>query len=220
MTTTKESPVRQCPACGAKITRPELSLCAYCGAPVGLLSKDEARQAGEESVTMRRLAKMADHKLYASAMAWDPPDSERVQAGRRSVRRGRLLFVVGLALAAALVAGTDAWGPGPALGLVGAGAMAVVGGLRALGGKKFVDEGSKLPVLKRPALVVDRRSETTIQGSRGLTVYTFTLEFADGSVGDFRFPGRGTSYDLMAAGATGMAYTRGAELLAFKPMRV
>ena len=38
--------------------------------------------------------------------------------------------------------------------------------------------------------------------------------------GEFRFPGRGVSYEPMAVGATGLAYTRGTDLLAFKVLRV
>ena len=38
--------------------------------------------------------------------------------------------------------------------------------------------------------------------------------------GEFRFPGRGATFDLMTVGVTGVAYTRGADLLAFKKIRV
>jgi hypothetical protein len=46
------------------------------------------------------------------------------------------------------------------------------------------------------------------------------MEFADGARGEFRFPGRGATFDLMVNGATGVAYSRGADLLAFKKIRV
>ncbi len=221
MTTKTEDVARQCPACGAKITRPELSLCSYCGSPIDLLSKEAPKKDGEESVTMRRLAKMAEHKLYAPAMAWDPPESASVRAAQTGRRRGLALFVVGLLLALlTFTRASEGWNLPNVLALVGAGAMAVVGSLRALQGTRRIAEGLTLPLMKRPALVKDRRSETAIHGSKGFTVYTFTLEFDDGSVGDFRFPGRGTSYDPMAQGATGIAFTRGADLLAFKPIRV
>jgi hypothetical protein len=75
-------------------------------------------------------------------------------------------------------------------------------------------------MLKRASIVLDRRSETEIDGDMGHTNYYFTLEFADGASGEFRFPGRGAAYDLMVNGATGVAYTRGADLLAFKKIRV
>jgi hypothetical protein len=76
------------------------------------------------------------------------------------------------------------------------------------------------PLLKRASIVLDRRSETELDGDIGHTNYYFTLEFADGASGEFRFPGRGAAYDLMVNGATGVAYTRGADLLAFKKIRV
>ena len=76
------------------------------------------------------------------------------------------------------------------------------------------------PLLKRPARVADRRSETTIRGSRGDTTYFFDLEFEDGSRAEFRFPGRGAADNPLTNGVTGIAYTRGVELVAFKRIRV
>ena len=76
------------------------------------------------------------------------------------------------------------------------------------------------PLLKRAAVVLDRRSETEMSGGEGRTTYYFVMEFADTARGEFRFPGRGATFDLMVNGATGVAYTRGADLLAFKKIRV
>jgi hypothetical protein len=48
------------------------------------------------------------------------------------------------------------------------------------------------PLLRRPALVVVRRSEMSMDGQ---TNYYFTLRFDDGSEGEFQRPGLGTMYE-------------------------
>jgi hypothetical protein len=74
--------------------------------------------------------------------------------------------------------------------------------------------------MKRPALVVSRRSETAVRARGHRTVYYFQLELGDGSAGEFAYPGRGTSDDLLVAGNTGIAYTRRQTLVAFRSIRV
>jgi len=69
------------------------------------------------------------------------------------------------------------------------------------------------PLMKRPALVVLRRSEMGVQGDSN---YYFTLRFDDGSEGEFHRPGLGTMYEPMANGYSGIAYTRGADLVDFR----
>jgi hypothetical protein len=70
------------------------------------------------------------------------------------------------------------------------------------------------PLLRRPAMVVVRRSETDAES--GGTNYWFTLRFDDGAEGEFTWPGQGTSYEPLANGYTGVAYTRGAKLVDFR----
>jgi hypothetical protein len=68
-------------------------------------------------------------------------------------------------------------------------------------------------LLRRPAHVVVRRSEMSPKGE---TSYWFMLRFDDGSEGEFRRPGLGTAYEPMANGYSGIAYTRGVELVDFR----
>jgi hypothetical protein len=70
------------------------------------------------------------------------------------------------------------------------------------------------PTLRRPALVVSRRSETSATG--GGTIYFFTLRFDDGSEGEFRRLGQGTMSEPMSNGYSGIAYTRGEDLVDFR----
>ena len=44
----------------------------------------------------------------------------------------------------------------------------------------------------------------------------FMLRFDDGSEGEFRRPGLGTAYEPMANGTSGIAYTRGPDLVDFR----
>ena len=81
-------------------------------------------------------------------------------------------------------------------------------------------EAVERPLLKRPGLIVDRRSDTSIRGWNGFTTYYFTIEFEDGGAGEFRFPGLGAQEDPYPTNLPGVAYTRGTELLHFRHIRV
>ena len=76
-----------------------------------------------------------------------------------------------------------------------------------------------IKVLKRSAYLVRRRSETH-DNIRGDVVYYFLIQFCDGSEGEFRFPGRGVSEELYSNGMTGVAFTRGDELLHMERVRI
>jgi len=79
--------------------------------------------------------------------------------------------------------------------------------------------GGGKPLLVRPAIVAERRSETNLEGHWGArTVYFFTLRFDDGSEGEFKWPGQGLSNEPMTNGQTGIAYTRGQDLIAFRKL--
>ena len=102
----------------------------------------------------------------------------------------------------------------------------VAAGLFALAGYLF-SQGRALqktsisrPLLKRPGLIVDRRSETKIRGWGGRTTYYFKIELEDGVVGEFRYPGLGAREEPYATNLPGVAYTRGEDLLLFRHIRV
>jgi hypothetical protein len=194
-----------------------MSLCAYCGAPLGTASGSAAGAATDPNIA--RLAKMSEHPTFQASMAWSPPECEALQRAERT--RALVPWAIGaavlglLAIGFGAVASLAAW-------LLGAACLA----LAAFAVRAWIEGGRvrrkhlALPLMKRPAIVQDRRSETALGLSSGQTVYFFQLAFADGSEGEFRFPGRGVSYEPMAVGATGLAYTRGTDLLAFKTLRV
>ena len=71
----------------------------------------------------------------------------------------------------------------------------------------------------RPAIVAERRSETHPEGRWGArTTYFFTLRFDDGSEGEFIWPGQGLSNEPLTNGQTGIAYSRGTQLIAFRKL--
>jgi len=206
-----------CPTCGVKITLTHLSLCAYCGSPLAITSGE---RPPVDRTTMRRLAKMTEHADYAEAMTWDPPETLGVQAviARRTPADVALvlggLFALG-GLWSVLSAGNAPLG-WTALGL---GAVAMAWGIATrLSVSRVVVEAGSAPLMRRPAIVADRRSETDVES--GSTLYFFQLQFDDGSEAEFRFPGRGASYEPLVKGNTGLAYTRRQDLLAFRGIRV
>ncbi|MBK7642175.1 MAG: hypothetical protein IPJ19_03870 [Planctomycetes bacterium] len=207
-----------CPNCGAALKRPDLSLCAYCAMP--LMMGGRASVADDE--TTARLKRMREHANFPAAQAFVPPDPEveRVVAKKRN--RGLLLVIFGaLWLAVALLvqflgSGIDLRSPwlwvGDGVALLGILSIVTAAGARAAasGGK---------PLLVRPAIVAERRSETNPEGRYGArTLYFFTLRFDDTSEGEFKWPGQGLSSEPMANGQVGIAYTRGEDLIAFRKL--
>jgi hypothetical protein len=199
-----------CPTCGAKRTRPDSTLCAYCATPFDLVG---ARPAGTESPNLARLARMKDQPGYDEAQAWKPLESFEHQALAARKKRGLAMIAAGVVLAATALV-LPAW-------MAAIGAIVVIAGL----GQVLVAGGSqaamlKLPLLVRPAIVIDRRSETEMGFWNGRTTYFFAMEFADGSDGEFRWPGRGLDHQPLVNGQTGLAFTRGDVLLGFRAIRV
>jgi hypothetical protein len=209
----------QCPACGARITRPELSLCSYCATPLALLAKP----VGANEATLARLAKMREHKDFAEASAWEPHDGDDAPGAVSTGRLGRGLALAGLALlvwagVARLDEGLRALALDPRTWL---GAVALAVGLRfALRTRTLLAHLRRQPVEKRPAIVIDRRSETSPLGMGSQTIYFFSLQFEDGSAGEYSFHGRGGNYEVPMSGSTGLACTRGQRLLELLRMRV
>ncbi len=208
---TAPATTKTCPTCGAPITRDDLSLCSYCGSPVQLGGVKRAAE-GEESPHKARLERMQEKDDWASAIAWEPSPASRYPGAR--VVAVPLLAGSLTALVLTLIFGSYIVGL-----VVGSITLIALFGLN-LKQDPQAPRNPDAPLLKRASIVLDRRSETELDGDMGHTNYYFTLEFADGASGEFRFPGRGAAYDLMVNGATGIAYTRGADLLAFKKIRV
>ena len=212
MPATQQPKLTQCPACGARITRPELSLCSYCATPLGLSSKPE----GASEATLARLAKMREHKDYAEALAWEPHEGDDAPGalparrwGRASLALGTVFLVWGVAARLDEGVGALALDPRVLLGLV-----AFVVGLRLeLRTRALVARLRRTPLERRPAIVIDRRSETSSLGLNAQTIYFFSLQFEDGSAGEFSFHGRGSNYEVPMSGTTGLACTRGRRLL-------
>lgn len=211
-TTTTEAPAKpKCPNCGAVLHRPDLSLCAYCAMPLALGAK-----ATIDDETIQRLKRMREHANFAAAMAFTPRDP------RVEKRAARLLTLGSTALVLGVLAGI-AWGIGrwldPHVTTFGIVSGAVAGFAIVLSFVLLVVPGvlrrssDARPLMKRPALVVLRRSEIGVDGT---TNYFFTLRFDDGSEGEFHRPGLGTMYEPMANGYSGIAYTRGADLVDFR----
>ena len=219
MPATQQPKLTQCPACGARITRPELSLCSYCASPLGLSSKPEAAS----EATLARLARMREHKDYQEAMAWEPHEGDDAPGALPARRWGRALLAAGL--------GLGAWGVGARLG-DGAAALLLdprtILGLLALGlglrlelrTRALIARLRRTPMERRPAIVIDRRSETSPLGIGAQTIYFFSLQFEDGSAGEYSFHGRGSNYEVPMSGTTGLACTRGRRLLEFLRLRV
>ncbi len=207
---TTQAPVRtHCPTCGAKLYRTDLSLCAYCATPLAI---DDAPGRIDDE-TIQRLKRLRDHKSFPAAMEFTPLDREaEVERGRR-LTIGSILLLVAVAPGAVLVwslvqGGTwIPWAAATAVpALAGIAVLATRAGVRAAAETR--------PMLRRPAMVGIRRSET--DAVIGGTTYYFTLRFDDGSEGEFLWPGQGTAYDPLSNGYTGVAYTRGPKLVDFR----
>lgn len=204
-----------CPQCGAKLPDVPVSLCPYCATPLETKADREARS----SVHSARIGRIREHKDYAEARTWSPPEGQRHQQGRRLAWWGLRGIVVALALI--IVAAVPGLGIGPSTPLIGIGVAALALSIWALvRGQIAARAALRYPLLTRPALILDRRSETRIRGWSGDTTYFFKLEFEDGAQGEFAFPGLGPQEEPYATNLPGVAYTRGQELLHFRHVRV
>ena len=208
-----------CPNCGAQLKRPDLSLCAYCAMPLAM----GGRASVADDETTQRLKRMREHPNFPAALALVPPDPEveRAVAARRN--RGLALVLVGSAWFAGVVlaqtlrsAAVDLLSPW----LWATHSLLLIGFARiASAGLARRGAGSGKPLLVRPAIVAERRSETHPEGRWGArTTYFFTLRFDDGSEGEFKWPGQGLSNEPLTNGQTGVAYSRGMHLIAFRKL--
>ena len=210
---TEVTPKTHCPTCGAKLYRHDLSLCAYCGSPLVL----GGTVGPKDDETTRRLARLRENPAFAAALSFSPVDSE-VKArsirwhniGWTSVAAGVVVFAIVL-----LSYGLDAWSTWQALAPL---AVAAAGAVALVVASAMVSRDRMRPMLRRPAIVTSRRSETDPKGRKARTVYYFLLRFDDGSEGEFRWPGQGTTNEPSVVGTTGVAYTRGERLLDLRRM--
>jgi hypothetical protein len=206
---TATEPRTHCPTCGAKLHRTDQSLCAYCATPLSIAD----RPARVDDETIRRLKRLREHASFGAAMAFTPPDLETEHARARLLLAGTVAFLLAIlpALAAAwLAVQGGAWKPAGALA-----AASLAAGLACLARRAALRRRALAQtLLRRPGLVVLRRSETDERSGR--VTYFFTLRFDDGSEGEFRWPGQGTAYEPLSNGFTGIAYTRGADLVDFR----
>lgn len=206
-----------CPHCGSKLPDIPVSLCPYCASPL----ETAADRKRLESVNAARIERVTQHADFEAACEATPPESTTFHEGAR--RAWWSLPLIGLGVLFALTV-VPPFGRGFDLGgfvLLVLGAASAGAGIH-LGrtGRAMRKDAVALPLLRRAGLIVDRRSETEIRGWGGRTTYYFKVEFEEGIVGEFRFPGLGAQEDPYATNLPGVAYTRGTELLHFRHIRV
>jgi hypothetical protein len=206
--TTTSVPKTHCPNCGAKLHRPDLSLCAYCAMPLDIA----AGTPKVDDETIQRLRRMREHERFAHAMAFTPRDPRVERKASRLLALGSLALVAGALFGIWWLVAVLRGGATIVPGSIAAALLIASGVLLIL--PAFMRRASDArPLLRRPAIVVVRRSEMSEDGE---TSYWFTLRFDDGSEGEFRRPGLGTMYEPMANGYVGIAYTRGPELVDYR----
>ena len=213
-----------CPQCGSKLPDIPVSLCPYCASPL----ETAADKRRLESVNASRIGRVLEHDSYEGALAWDPPEGQDWYEAARLVWWSGPAFLLSVStLVGGLLRGSSGLGDGHSLSdglpvfLFLVSVLSLIAGVM-LRRKGKARQGAAVarPLMKRAALIVDRRSETEISGWSGRTTYYFTVEFEDGGVGEFRFPGLGAQEDPYATNLPGVAYTRGTELLLFRHVRV
>jgi len=149
-----------------------------------------------------------------------PPEGPEYHEARHLAARGRGVLGAGivLAVAAGFLRGQQSLLTHPMFLL---GALAVAIGARFWWrGADTMRRETAPPLVRRAALILDRRSNTALEGWWGHTTYYFSLEFPDGTTAEYAYIGRGASEDLYVNGMTGVAYTRGDRLLDFYHVRL
>jgi hypothetical protein len=210
MATESAAPVTICPECGASIPKAGMSLCPYCASPlVSTPGKDQDRNP-----ILKKLAKIEAKPEFEASKNITPPWTPQYQSARNQQSQGNILIIAGL-----VITGLEFLiGSGHAFGalFIGGVIISIFGLLQSIRGRSTRGSLDALPVQKRIAFVVTRRSETALGGE---VVYFFLLTFGDGSEGEFSYPGRGSTHDLYSNGMTGLAFTRGQELLFIERLR-
>ncbi|MBL8859344.1 MAG: hypothetical protein JNL28_12610 [Planctomycetes bacterium] len=205
---TAQAPAKtHCPNCGAKLHRPDLSLCAYCAMPL-----DIGATTPVDDETIQRLKRMREHANFPAAMTFTPRDPRVERKAARLLTYGSVAMALAIVL---MIVSLIVWwrGLSPIIWAAVAILAAVVAAVLFVTAPALRRASDARPLLKRPALVVLRRSEMSADNQ---IHYFFTLRFDDGSEGEFQRPGLGTMYEPMANGYSGIAYSRGSELVDFR----
>ncbi|MEM6863452.1 MAG: hypothetical protein AAF627_22155 [Myxococcota bacterium] len=213
-----ETRLEHCPHCGSKLPDIPVSLCPYCASPL----ETAADRKRLESINAGRIERVRGHAQFEEATSWTPPESPRWHAGVRRSWWSLPTTLTGAGILLLLVVPPIGRGfdvQGVFLSLIGIGLIGFGIYLR-VSGTRMQAEAVALPLLKRPGVIVDRRSETRIRGWDGDTTYYFKVEFEEGVVGEFRYPGLGAQEEPYATNLPGVAYTRGTDLLHFRHVRV
>ncbi len=208
--------LERCPNCDAKLPATPVSICPYCVFP--LLDQGDPSPEGE-SPNAERIRQVQSKEAFAEALAWTPPEGPQYQRGQRQVLRGMVFLapVIPLTILGYVLAeGSYLRHPLTIVGLV----LLVVGLAFVFLGQATRGRATTGKLLKRAGVILERRSEVTLHGWSGTTVYFFSIEFEDGAVAEFRFPGRGAHEEPYTPGLAGVAYTRGEELLNFRLVRI
>lgn len=209
--------LERCPHCNSKLPDTPVSICPYCVMPLGVDQPEQTE--GGESPNRARILRVREHDKFAATEATQPPEGPDFQRGGQAIYRGKVLLslagigvVLGAALGRAdLLTHWATW-----LGVL----LAVWGSVLMVRGAGMRKRATSLPLLKRPGIILDRRSDTEIRGWGGFTTYYFEIEFEDGTRAEFRYPGRGSNEEPYVNNLPGVAFTRGTDLLLFKHIRV
>ena len=173
-----------CPTCGAKLPETPFSLCPYCASPL----ESKADRDVRASVHATRIGRVAEHANFPGALEWIPPEGPRWIQGQRQVWWGTRGILAGALFGTLWLAraGMQGWANGPSsylFGLAGQGLLVGLGVWAILRGRRSMRDSLSQPLLKRPALIIDRRSETFVRGWVGHTIYYFRIEFEGGAQG-------------------------------------
>lgn len=212
MSTTKTE-IKTCPGCGAKLPDVALSICPYCVTPLGLAPKGDT----EESPYAARIARLLAHETLSAVASSTPAEGPDFVRGGQVIFRGKLTISIGcLMLASTLITGAEVLSTLPVIGL----AVILAGIVLMVQGKGVRTTALSNEMLSRPGVIIDRRSEITLEGMGGSTTYFFEIEFEGGLRGEFRWPGRGNNAEPYPSNLPGVAFTRGIELVHFQHIRV
>src|SRR5262245_61631359 len=151
-----EATVRtHCPNCGAKLHRQDLSLCAYCATPLAL----GGAVSTQDDETAQRVARLREHPAFAAAMEWTPRDPQEAARakGVRMLAWAMFFFAIAIFVFAVVREGGF---PASSAPLLWSGLSIAAGILLLLLAGFLRRRGSDLPLLRRPCIVLVRRSET------------------------------------------------------------